>query len=187
MSEHRDPRFDELDKLIAAGLGDSRGLAKMSPPKHLGGRPRAFKAKIPKTPRNYIRMVSNFVLPGEHKIDTIRKLVEQSYGYPEGTLKNTALSHEARYLHPRQIVIYIARLTTGLSTSVIAGYFGLEHCAAIHGYDIIRGCIEHSSEIADYVYELVVELKSRQYQRKPVSSVAHSEPAAESGTCPSQR
>lgn len=186
MSEYRDPRFEELDGLIAAGQGDSRGLAKMSPPKHLGGRPRAVKAKVPKTPRNYIRMVTNFVLPGEHKIDTIRKLVEQSYGYPEGTLRNTGQSHEARHLHPRQIVIYIARLTTGLSTSVIAGYFGLEHCAAIHSYDIIRGCIEHSTEIADFVYELVVELKSRQYQRKPVSSVARSEPVAESGSGLSQ-
>ena len=185
---NRDKRFEELDRLIAAGLGDTRGLAKLQPLKALTGRPRTNpNIKPAKTPRSYVRMATNFALPGQSRVETIAKLVEDSYGYAHGTLKQNATSREPRFMHPRHIVIYIARLTTGLSTNVIAGYFRLDHSTVIHAYDVLRGCIEHSSEIADFVYGLIVQLKSVQHQRKPVSSVGHSEPAAESSTGPSQR
>lgn len=92
-----------------------------------------------------------FVTPGRvRRIDAsaVIKLVEDTYGYPHGTLARGGNAHHIS--HPRHLVAFLL-IEAGLSFPDVGKILNVHHTTAIHSRNVMVKAIEEDEEVRELV------------------------------------
>jgi chromosomal replication initiator protein len=92
-----------------------------------------------------------------HDVAQVVKRVAAVFAVPEKELMRA--SRLRRYMVPRQVAMYLARETCGLSLPRLGTAFGRDHTTVLHACRRIESEIESDAELAGLVQQLLAELQ----------------------------